>query len=730
MLSVIVDGVEVEVERGSTVLQACEAVGIEIPRFCYHERLSIAGNCRMCLVEIFKTPKPVASCAMPTMEGMQIFTHTPLVKKAREAVLEFLLLNHPLDCPICDQGGECDLQDQAMAFGSDRSRFYETKRGVENKNCGPLIKTIMTRCIHCTRCVRFATELAGVEDLGTTGRGRETEIGTYIEKTFRSELSGNVIDLCPVGALTSKPYAFLARPWEVMSTESIDLSDSWGSPIRVDSRGQEILRVLPRPSSVLAQEEWISDKTRFSFDGLKNQRLNRPYFRRNGKLHPTSWTGVLRLIQSSFKCDDRRIHGRLGKALDSETSFIAQDLFDALDSPYLSQEESLMGVDSGLRTSYTSDLFPQGKESELDIIRESSHCLLIGTDPRYEAPLLNLLLREAVLHRGTKVGLVGSPVDLTFPLEHLGNSLSSLARLAEGKDPFAKGLAQDPSSSVIIVGSKCFESKEGEQVAHLLSHLASSSNVKIHYLPSGANTVGQLDLGINEPTHRFEDKAPSVLYLLGTDEEVISPCPNTFVIYQGSHGDRNAELADLIIPTYTFTEKEATYVNCLGSSQKTKFVTKGPKEATEDWIVLHMALWHLDLAEDCTPIGKMWYRDLLSIMNTPLWFSDEESEAPIVDIYGMAHEGKDASNMLVNREKALTKRSYTFYPQEFPRNPMKSLKEPYQFSFDSPQLVSRRPLEKKVLDFYKTDALTRASRTMTECSLDFQDNASNFFERG
>ena len=361
MLKVTVDGVEVFVEKGSTVLQACEAVGIEIPRFCYHERLSIAGNCRMCLVEIEKTPKPVASCAMPTMNGMKIFTDTPLVKKAREAVLEFLLLNHPLDCPICDQGGECDLQDQAVAFGSDRSRYFETKRGVEDKNCGPLIKTIMTRCIHCTRCVRFATEVAGVEDLGTTGRGRETEIGTYVEKVFGSELSGNVIDLCPVGALTSKPYAFMARPWELRSTESIDISDAVGSNIRIDSRGTEILRILPRFNESV-NEEWISDKARFGYDGLRYQRLDSPHIRQtvyeNGqkvsRLCEASWEEAFQKIRYELEaCESpSQVGGVIGDLVDSESAFAFKDFFQRLGSSnVVSEEESFLS--DNLPSSYS-----------------------------------------------------------------------------------------------------------------------------------------------------------------------------------------------------------------------------------------------------------------------------------------------------------------------------------------------------------------------------------------
>jgi NADH dehydrogenase (ubiquinone) Fe-S protein 1 len=399
MTKVFVNDIEVLVKRGSTALQACEAVGIEIPRFCYHERLSIAGNCRMCLVEVEKTPKPVASCAMPLMDGMKIYTDTPLVKKAREAVLEFLLLNHPLDCPICDQGGECDLQDQAIVFGSDRSRFYETKRSVEDKNCGPLVKTIMTRCIHCTRCVRFSTEIAGVEDLGTTGRGEDTEIGTYVGKALESELSGNVIDLCPVGALTSKPYAFTSRPWEIRNTNSIDTSDGIGSNTRIDFRGTEILRVLPRFNEEI-NEEWISDKARFMHDGLKRQRIGSTFQNKEGKIIATSWKSSLNRVTSLFSnVDPSKISFTAGGTTNINTLVIMKDFLNKLGvSNYNYSTNDSCSPD------LSKDYLFNGTIADIE---NSDVCLIINCNPRVEATLLNARLRKRYLQGGFKVAYIG-----------------------------------------------------------------------------------------------------------------------------------------------------------------------------------------------------------------------------------------------------------------------------------------------------------------------------------
>ena len=675
MIKVVVDGVEVFVERGSTVLQACEAVGVEIPRFCYHERLSIAGNCRMCLVEIFKTPKPVASCAMPTMEGMQVFTNTPLVKKAREAVLEFLLLNHPLDCPICDQGGECDLQDQAMAFGSDRSRFYETKRGVENKNVGPLVKMIMTRCIHCTRCVRFATEIAGVEDFGTTGRGKETEIGTYVEKVFNSELSGNVIDLCPVGALTSKPYAFMARPWELRSTESIDLSDSVGSNIRIDSRGTEILRILPRFNEEI-NEEWISDKTRFSYDGLKVQRLNTPYIKKDGKLEACGWGEALKAAAEKLtSCDGSEIKGVLGSSTDSYTALAARDLFSRIGSNDLSQEKGLKALDSGLPSTYRFN-------SSIAKLEEADVCLLIGIDTRYEASMINVRLRKRYLEGNFDIAVVGSPVDLTFEVNHLGTSLSTLAQIAEGKHPFSRTLAQ-AEKPVIIIGGDLLNSDEAEVASNLLAYikkglpnLNTSSWNGINVLPTGANQVGHMDLGLNYSASTNS----KVLYLLGADSYEVDASANDFIIYQGHHGDINAGKADIILPGAAFTEKTAPYINVEGRTQETRRVFLAPDLAREDWKILRA------LSEVIGTTFKLPYDDVDQLKKR------------------LAHVSPSS---------------------EFKNEIIPCSYGSFEEIVELPNRASFKPLNSSVNDFYKTDSITRASRVMTKCSSTYK-KTSNF----
>jgi NADH dehydrogenase (ubiquinone) Fe-S protein 1 len=451
MIKVFINSEAAYVPFNSTVLEACESVGIEVPRFCFHERLSVAGNCRMCLVEIEKTPKPVASCAMPVMNNMQVFTDTPLVKKAREGVLEFLLLNHPLDCPICDQGGECDLQDQAMFFGTDKSRFFEDKRGVEDKNCGPLIKTIMTRCIHCTRCVRFAADIAGVEDLGTTNRGRDTEVGTYVSKVFQSELSGNVIDLCPVGALTSKPYAFIARPWELRSTETIDISDAVGSNIRVDFKETEIVRVLPRLNEDI-NEEWISDKSRFNFDSLKKQRLDSPYLRKNESLQPCSWEIAIEGLK-----------GLLSVTQASKTSILCSVNSDI---KTLESVKTLAGNLGIQNIGYPRDLDINTDFSEnflcntsLGNIAEADFCLLVGTNPRYEASMLNLKLRKRFRRGLFKVASVGIPHNLTYSTEVLGISPKTLVDIAEGKHSLCKDLRK-AKKPIVLYGASLAERKD------------------------------------------------------------------------------------------------------------------------------------------------------------------------------------------------------------------------------------------------------------------------------
>ncbi|MGH0121953.1 UNVERIFIED_CONTAM: hypothetical protein FKN15_077434 [Acipenser sinensis] len=470
LVEVFVDGKSLMVEPGTTVLQACEKVGVQIPRFCYHDRLSVAGNCRMCLVEIEKAPKPVAACAMPVMKGWNILTSSEKTKKAREGVMEFLLANHPLDCPICDQGGECDLQDQSMMFGSDRSRFTEGKRAVEDKNIGPLIKTIMTRCIQCTRCIRFASEVAGVDDLGTTGRGNEMQVGTYVEKMFMSEMSGNVIDICPVGALTSKPYAFTSRPWETRKTESIDVLDAVGSNIVVSTRGGEVMRVLPKLNEDV-NEEWISDKTRFAYDGLKRQRLTQPMVKNSaGQLVPTSWEDVLTRVAGALQgAHGNDVAAIAGGLVDAEALVALKDLLNRLNSDNLCTEEvfPMAGAGTDLRSNYLLNTKITGVE-EADLL------LLVGTNPRFEAPLFNARIRKSWLHNDLQVAVVGSKVDLKYTYDHLGESAQILEEIASGKHPFSQDLSK-AKKPMVVVGSAAFQRKDGAAIHAAVSTIAQNA---------------------------------------------------------------------------------------------------------------------------------------------------------------------------------------------------------------------------------------------------------------
>uniref|UniRef100_A0A8C7AHH8 NADH-ubiquinone oxidoreductase 75 kDa subunit, mitochondrial n=1 Tax=Neovison vison TaxID=452646 RepID=A0A8C7AHH8_NEOVI len=549
LIEVFVDGQSVMVEPGTTVLQACEKVGMQIPRFCYHERLSVAGNCRMCLVEIEKAPKVVAACAMPVMKGWNILTNSEKSKKAREGVMEFLLANHPLDCPICDQGGECDLQDQSMMFGSDRSRFLEGKRAVEDKNIGPLVKTIMTRCIQCTRCIRFASEIAGVDDLGTTGRGNDMQVGTYVEKMFMSELSGNIIDICPVGALTSKPYAFTARPWETRKTESIDVMDAVGSNIVVSTRTGEVMRILPRMHEDI-NEEWISDKTRFAYDGLKRQRLTEPMVRNEkGLLTYTSWEDALSRVAGmlqSFQGND--VAAIAGGLVDAEALVALKDLLNRVDSDTLCTEEVFptAGAGTDLRSNYLLNTTIAGVE-EADLV------LLVGTNPRFEAPLFNARIRK-VLH--------------------------------EAKKP------------MVVLGSSALQRNDGAAILAAVSNIAqkirTSSGVSgdwkvMNILHRIASQVAALDLGYKPGVEAIRKNPPKVLFLLGADGGCITrqDLPkDCFIIYQGHHGDVGAPIADVILPGAAYTEKSATYVNTEGRAQQTKVAVTPPGLAREDWKIL------------------------------------------------------------------------------------------------------------------------------------------------
>jgi NADH-quinone oxidoreductase subunit G len=593
MPKLTIDGKEIEVPAGLNVLQACELAGAEIPRFCYHERLSVAGNCRMCLVEMEKSPKPIASCAMPVAEGMVIKTDTPLVKKARHGVMEFLLINHPLDCPICDQGGECDLQDQAMAYGFGRSRYEENKRAVLDKNFGPLVKTIMTRCIHCTRCVRFATEVAGVEELGATGRGEHMEIGTYVEKALSSELSGNIIDLCPVGALTSKPYAFMARPWELKKTESIDVLDAVGSNIRVDARGNEVMRVLPRLNEDI-NEEWISDKTRFACDGLRRQRLDRPYVRRNGKLEPATWPEAFAAIAARLKgMPGERIAAIAGDLADVEAMLALKDLMAALGSANLDCRQDGAAIDPRVPAAYRFNTTIAG-------IDQSDACLLIGTNPRWEAPIINARLRKRFLTGKLRIGVIGPQLDLTYKYEYLGGGPRTLQEVAEGRHAFAE-LLRNAQKPMLILGSGALARADGAAVLHLARQVAESCNMfqegwnGFNLLHRVASRVGGIEIGFlpgegGRDIHGILDGAQKgaidAVYLLGADEIGASWLGSAFVIYQGHHGDAGAHRADVILPGAAYTEKNATYVNTEGRVQQTRLAAFAPGDAREDWTIL------------------------------------------------------------------------------------------------------------------------------------------------
>ena len=574
-------------------------VGVEIPRFCYHDRLSIAGNCRMCLVEVEKSAKPVAACAMPVMNGWKVKTNSDFTRKAREGVMEFLLVNHPLDCPICDQGGECDLQDQSMAFGSDRSRFTDNeftgKRAVADKNLGPLVKTVMNRCIHCTRCIRFASEVAGCEDLGSTGRGNNMEIGTYVEKMLLSEMSGNVIDLCPVGALTSKPYAFMARPWETRKTESIDVHDAVGSNIVITHRTGEVLRILPRMNEDI-NEEWLSDKSRFACDGLKRQRLTVPMMKDNtGELKPCGWEdAIISVAKVLDSTPADRMAAIVGGLVDAESLVALKDLMNRLGCETLTTEEAFP-MDSpwswtDLRSNYLLNTTIAGIE-DADLV------LLIGTNPRYEAPLFNTRLRKCWIHNGLDVGYIGPKVDLTYDCEHLGDSPDLVAKLVEGTHPFSKRL-EGAKRPVVVVGSECLQRPDGAAILANVQQLAQKVKVAsgapqewkvLNVLHRVASQVAALDIGYQAGVSALLGIKPDVVYMLGADAGAITRedlPPNAFVIYQGHHGDLGAEIADVILPGAAYTEKQATYVNTEGRAQQTLAALTPPGMARVDWKII------------------------------------------------------------------------------------------------------------------------------------------------
>ncbi|KAF8752317.1 NADH-quinone oxidoreductase [Rhizoctonia solani] len=682
-ITLTVDGKEVTVPQGSALIQACEAAGSNVPRFCYHDRLAIAGNCRMCLVEVERSPKPVASCAMPAMPGQKVFTNTPAVHEAREGVMEFLLANHPLDCPICDQGGECDLQDQSMRYGSDRARFHEIagKRAVENKELGPLVKTSMNRCIQCTRCVRFANDVAGVEDLGTTGRGNDLQIGMYVEKVLNSELSGNIVDLCPVGALTSKPYAFHARPWELKNTESVDVLDAVGSNIRVDSRGYQVMRIQPRTNDDV-NEEWISDKTRYAYDGLRTQRLTTPLIRQGDRFVSASWEEALHTIADGLKTSGAQadeIQAVAGALADTEALVALKDLVNRLGSDNLVTDATSTGVPShsiDVRSNYLFNSTIQGL-SEADAI------LLVGTNPRHEAAVMNSRIRKRWLHAQVEVGLIGEEADLSYSHEWLGKDSAALENFLGGKadSEFAKVWA-NAKKPLIVVGSAVAESPAGSQVLATIARYASSDKQKTRFLSEEWNGLNVLqraasraaayDVGYSAASS--SGTTPKFIYLLNADDVSPSSIPQgAFVVYQGHHGDVGAQLADVCLPGAAYTEKSTTWVNTEGRTQIGRAA------------VPHQAL--------PARIGRL---------SAPL---------PYDDVLALRDRMWDISPTLVRYDVA--EKTSTGVAQVG-----------LNLLAQSNEAGKGGAFEKVIKNFYQTDPISRASVTMAQCTRAFVPGAS------
>jgi NADH-quinone oxidoreductase subunit G len=684
MTKVIVDGKEIDVPPESTLMQACEEAGIEVPRFCFHERLSIAGNCRICLVEVSGSPKPVASCAMavrdlrPNQDGSppQILTTTPTVRKAREGVMEFLLMNHPLDCPVCDQGGECDLQDQAMAYGVDGTRFAENKRAVPNLEIGPLVKTEMTRCIHCTRCVRFLSEVAGVPELGALGRGMDMTIAPYLEQSLTSELQGNLIDLCPVGALTAKPHALTARPWELKKTETIDVMDALGSAIRVDTRGSQTIRILPRINEDI-NEEWISDKTRFVVDGLNVQRLDIPYVRKNGQLQPVSWEEALTCAAERLRtAHPNRIGAIIGDLAGVEESYILKRLMDYLDTPHVDCRQDGTALDPHYgRMSYIFNATLAGIE-DADVI------LLIGANPRSEAAVLNARLRKCWFSGSASIALIGPHVDLTFPYTYLGDGPKALNDLVTGRSTFSAVLAS-AKRPLVIVGQGALTRDDGHAVFAQIARLALTAGLLtptwtgLNILHTAAARVGCLDLGLVPKKAGFsaarmaKSHALDVLFLLGADELEIEPGP--FVIYQGSHGDRGAHRADIIFPSAAYTEKSVTYVNTEGRVQRTFPVSFPPGLAQEDWLILVNLAHYLGLS------------------------------LPFDTLHGL-------------RESLYADYPHFEHIDHIHRDPFSASLPAFKILAVSSDTCKDTPFQSPIEDFYMTNPIARASRIMARCS--------------
>ena len=618
MPKININGKEVEFEKGMTVLQACEIADVEIPRFCYHEKLSIAGNCRMCLVEMDKSAKPIASCAMPAAEGMNIKTNTEFVKKARKGMMEFLLANHPLDCPVCDQGGECDLQDQSLFYGLDKSRFSENKRTVKDKYMGPLIKTQMTRCIHCTRCIRFAEEVAGVPEIGAVGRGESMEITTYLEQSMTSELSANVIDLCPVGALTSKPYAFEARPWELKKTESIDVMDAVGSSIRVDTYGWEVKRILPRLNNEI-NEEWISDKTRYACDGLLKQRLDTPYIKKNNKLIKSNWDDAIELISNKIKSTKpEQIAGHVGDMASIETIFSFKNLLKKIGSSNFDFREKKIYIDPTDKMNYIFN-------SSIQSIDESDLILLIGTNPRHEATMVNARIRKAFVKNKTLIYSIGNPGDLTYNYTLLGEEVNDIKNIFDEKSEINKKLKK-AKKPIFIIGESILELKNSKYVLEKTKDFLVENNFinetwnALNILIQNASTVGAIDLSFynidrnNNFTFfdKLKNKEFKLLYLVGSDNLEIEKT-DEFIIYQGAHGDKNASIADVILPSPTYTEQNGLFENLEGRIQECRKASYPTSDALEDWKIFNLINYSLnnsDLFSDFSSIRRLALQEI------------------------------------------------------------------------------------------------------------------------
>ena len=662
MLKLKVNEIDIEVEEGLTVLQACEQAGVEIPRFCYHEKLSIAGNCRMCLVEMEKSTKPIASCAMPASDGMVIRTNTNKVEKARKGVMEFLLANHPLDCPVCDQGGECDLQDQSMFYGIDKSRFKENKRYVPEKFMGPLIKTQMTRCIHCTRCIRFATEVAGVPELGAIGRGEDMQITTYLEKSMESELSANVIDLCPVGALTSKPYVFEARPWELKKTETIDVMDAVGSNIRVDTYGWEVKRVLPRINEEI-NEEWISDKTRYACDGLKNQRLDKPYIKIKNKFEKISWTEVYKKIfEKISETHSDKIAGITGDMVNMETLYAVKEFFEkTIKSKNLDSRNQNYYVNSSVRTNYILN-------TKIEGVEKSDLIILIGTNPRFEATMLNSRIRKAYLKNKTEIYSLGEIGDLTYPYSILDNSTKVIKDIINGKHKLSEKIINS-KNPIIIIGQSALKLKSGAYIfEELKKYLLKNNKINVDWntlnvLSKNAATVGSYDLDILSSTNgknitleKITQNEFEIIFLFGQDDIKFKK-KKEFIIYIGSHGDNGANMADIILPSAAYTEQDGYYTNLEGRIQKAYKASYPPGEAKEDWQIID---------------------ELSATLKRKKLYKNKD----------------ELINLMLNYLNLKNKKKYNEVPK-------------YKYFDES--------IEVEKTDYYHSNCIARASKTMTDC---------------